>query len=122
AALERLPWRDSSISASSRARDSPRWAAIAFKSSQNACSSDRLVRWPAITTERFRKREASSSTLLARVYHCLRPHQPVVLFGVQYSKCRCGFTQSDFLGMRLACHFRGGVVADARRQCSDQHQ
>jgi hypothetical protein len=52
-ALDRLPLRSRSMDATSALSDWRRRAAISANASQNAVSTETLVEWPAMRTERF---------------------------------------------------------------------
>src|ERR1700746_496449 len=109
-ALERLrPARPRSISPTRCASDQPRAFARARRAAQNSGSSDRLVRWPAIVTERLVR---ALGGLLAGADHVLGPPPLVELLGGQETQRQSCFLETGVLLLRLLRHLGRLVVAD----------
>src|SRR5215468_8524139 len=117
--------RSRSIVSIRRLSDWPRRAASVESASQNAASSDRLVAWPARTTECLRIPPAGGTRLprsAARADHVLRPDAAVELLAAHQAEREGCFAQAEMLLVGLLRDLGGIVVADEGIERGHQHQ
>src|SRR6185437_5038540 len=100
-------------------RERLRCRAIRCKSCQNSSSSEKLVAWPAIVTERLRRELAAISI---RSKHRLRIDPAVEIFWFHIAERRGGLLQGLAMCQCAFRDLRRLVVADMRRQRRHQHQ